>query len=67
MVTTSSRHTRPQTYLLRSHLKARVALERTTSKVTLTGPREVKLKTPIFLPSPQVRAFNIEDPFGNFV
>lgn len=55
MMTTSSRPTYPQTYFLCSHRKTTgAALERTPSKVTPTGPREVKLRTPIFLPSPQV-------------
>lgn len=55
---TSSRHTHLQTYFLCSHLKARVALAGKPSKVTLTGPRAVKLRTPIFLPSPQVSFYH---------
>ena len=56
MLTTSSRRSLPQMYFLCCRLKAtRVVSERApSSKATLTGPREVKLRTLIFPPNPQV-------------
>lgn len=59
MLATSSRHTRPQSYFMCSRLKTtRVALEGKLSRVTATGPKAVKWRTLIFLPSPWVSFYH---------